>query len=133
MDTTTINNSTPVKFWQGTNFWVAAVLAIGGLWVGFPSGDAQHSTELIVGALAGVFAIREKLKDLKIDWKQWIKSANTWNYLATVFVAILPTIPIELFQALRGIIEAALGGNWQGIVAGVFSLATILYYWLKPK
>lgn len=123
----------PAKFWQGTNFWVAAVLAIGGLWVGFPADDAKHSTELIVGALGGIFAIREKVKNLKIDWKSWLKSANTWNYLATVFVALIPTIPIDLFQQLRNILEAAMGGNWQGIIAGVFSLGTILYYWLKPK
>lgn len=34
-------NQIPVKFWQGTNFWVAAVLAIGGIFVGFPADDAR--------------------------------------------------------------------------------------------
>jgi len=120
-------------FWQGTNFWVAFVLAFGGLFVGFPEGEAKTTVELFFASIAGIFAIRQKVKDVQIDWTAWIKSANTRNYLFTAIVAVFPMIPGDVFKHVNAIIEAAIGGNWQGIAAGVFSLATILFYWLKPK
>ena len=128
-----MSTTTTIKPWQGTNFWTALVLLIGGLFVGFPAGDATGVVEALFASIAGIFAVREKIKDSKIDWSAWIKSKNTWNYLTTLFVALIPTIPTGLFQSLKEILEAAMGGNWQGIIAGLFSLGTILYYWLKPK
>lgn len=121
------------QFWNGTNFWVAFVLAFGGLFVGFPEGDAKTTVELLFASFAGIFAIRQKVKDAKIDWAAWIKSANTRNYLFAAIVSIFPMIPGDLFTSINAIIEASIGGNWQGIGAGIFSLATILFYWLKPK
>lgn len=121
------------QFWQGTNFWVALTLAFGGLFVGFPADDAKTTVELIFASFAGVFAIRQKMKDAQIDWSAWIKSANTRNYLFSAIIAIFPAIPGDVFKNIDTIIQSAIGGNWQGIVAGVFSLATILYYWLRPK
>lgn len=123
----------PTKFWQGTNFWVAAVLAIGGIFVGFPADNARLFVEMLVGTVASAFLIREKVKGLHPDWLAWIKSPNTWNYLATAIIAIVPAIPAELFQRLRELLDAALIGNWQGIVSGVFSIATIIYYIVKGK
>ena len=123
----------PIKFWKGTNFWVAAVLAIGGIFVGFPADEARIFVEMLVGTVAGAFLIREKVKGLHPDWIAWIKSPNTWNYLATAVIAIVPAIPAELFQRLRELLDAALIGNWQGIASAVFSLATIIYYIFKKK
>jgi len=37
-------------------------------------------------------------------------------------------IPVDLFARLGDLARAAIGGNWQGIVTAVFSIATILYY-----
>lgn len=123
-----------IKFWQGTNFWVALALALGGVFVGFPEGDAKHAVEAIFALIGVLGAIREKVKDLKIDWKAWIASRNTWNYLGAVFTAILPAIPLDLFARLNELLTAAINGNWQGIVTALFSIATMLYYiFRKPN
>lgn len=117
-----------LKFWQGTNFWIALVLAFGGLVVGFPEGDARNAVAAIFAAIASAGAIREKIKGAKIDWKAWLSSTNTWNYLAAAITAALPMIPVDLFARLGDLARAAIGGNWQGIVTAFFSIATILYY-----
>lgn len=121
-----------IKFWQGTNFWIALILAGGGLFVGFPESEARDMVALIFGLIAAAGLLREKLKGLvPIDWKTWIRQPNTWNYIGTAVVAIVPTIPVELFTHIRTTIDAAFGGNWQGIATGVFSIATMLYYIFK--
>jgi len=121
------------NWYQSANFWTAVVLAVGGLFVGFPEGEARALIAGLFGTIAGAMLVREKLKGLKSDWRAWLRSANTWNYLATAVTAVLPMIPAELFQRLRDLADAALGGNWQGIAAALFSIGTILYYLLKPK
>lgn len=122
-----------MKFWQSSNFWIAAVLAIGGIFVGFPEGDARAIVAALFSVIASAGAIREKVKKENIDWRAWLRSANTWNYIGTAVVAAIPMVPAELFTQLRNLADAALGGNWQGIAAAVFSIGTILYYLLKPK
>ena len=52
----------PLKFWQGTNFWIALVLAVGGLFVGFPEGDARNIVGGVFALIASAGALREKLK-----------------------------------------------------------------------
>jgi len=85
-------------------------------------------------ALAGAFAIRERLKASTIDWKQWLSNSNTWAYLGTIVTAIVPILPVELFQHLGTIAQAAIGGNYQGILVGLFSAIPIIYnLFLKPK
>lgn len=123
-----------VAFWQGTNFWISLVLAAGGLFIGFPEGEARD----IVGGVfaligtAGVF--REKLKGLtRVSWGDWIKSTNTWNYIAAIIISIAPSLPADLFVRLRELMDAILGGNWQGIITALFSIGTMLYYIFKPK
>lgn len=123
-------NKSPIG---STNFWVALALALGGIFVGFPEGEAKIVVESLFAGAAGIFALREKLKNSSIDWKAWIASKNTWNYLATAVVAIIPAIPLELFQRLGELAAAILGGNWQGIAAAVFSIATIIYYLVRAK
>ena len=121
-----------IKFWQGTNFWIALVLAIGGLFIGFPENEARNIVSGIFALVAGVGLFREKLKGLvPVDWKTWIRQPNTWNYIGAAVVAVVPTIPLELFTHIRTTIDAAIGGNWQGIATGVFSIATMLYYIFK--
>lgn len=118
----------PKKFYQSTNFWIAVVLAVGGLFVGFPENDARLFVEGLFALIASAGVIRERLKDATIDWQSWIKSANTWNYLAAIIIAIAPAIPADLFLRLRELADAVLGGNWQGIITALFSIGTILFY-----
>ncbi len=122
------NTVTVTKWWQGTNFWMAALLAIGGLFVGFPEGEAKNVVEWLFGIIASIGMIREKVKG--VDWKAWITSKNTWNYIATALAVVLPNIPVDLFTRLNEIAIAALGGNFQGLIAGLFSLGTIIYFWV---
>ena len=121
-----------IKFWQGTNFWMSLILAAGGLFVGFPESDARDLVSGIFGLIATVGLLREKLKGVNtVKWLEWIKQPNTWNYLGAAIVAIVPTLPVELFTHLRTTLDAAISGNWQGILTGVFSIATMLYYIFK--
>lgn len=121
------------KFWQGTNFWIALVLAFGGLVVGFPEGDARQLVGSLFATIAAAGLVREKLKNVQINWRAWITSVNTWNYLAAVVTAIVPALPADLFSRLRDLADAILGGNWQGIATALFSIGTMLYYIFRPK
>lgn len=126
--------NTQVKFWQGTNFWLSVVLFIGGLFVGFPVGDASEAVGYIFALVGSVGLIREKIKDSKIDWKAWAVSKNTWNYLAAAVTAVIPTIPTALFTGMNEALTAAISGNWQGFAIALFSLATIIYHlFQKPN
>jgi len=120
------------SFWQGTNFWVAIILLIGGFFVGFPQEDAVTAVNGVFALVATIFGIREKVKGT-VTFKEWIAGSNTWNYIAAAVVSIIPAIPLELFHSLKEILQAAVGGNWQGIAVGVFSLATIVYNIFKKK
>lgn len=123
-----------IKFWQGANFWIALVLAIGGLFVGFPQGEASTAVQAIFALIGALGALREKVKGLNIDWKAWLTSRNTWNYLSAVFISIFPALPPDLFARLNELFISLVGGNWQGIATAVFSIATMLYYiFRKPK
>lgn len=122
-----------LKFWQGTNFWIALVLAFGGLVVGFPEGDARQLIGGIFATISAAGLLREKLKNAKIDFRAWITSVNTWNYLAAAVTAIVPALPVDLFTRVRDLADAILGGNWQGIATALFSIGTMLYYIFRPK
>lgn len=130
-----MDTNTPLKFWQGTNFWISLVLAGGGIFVGFPESDARNIVGGIFALIASAGLLREKLKGAEtVKWKEWITGVNTWNYIGAAVVAIVPSIPGEFFLRLRDLIDAILGGNWQGIVTALFSIATMLYFIIKgPK
>lgn len=121
-----MSNAINKNFWQGTNFWVALLLLFGGFFVGFPEGEAVTAVNGIFALVATFFGIREKVKGT-VTFKEWIGGSNTWNYIGALVISIVPTIPVELFHSLRDLLQAAIGGNWQGIGIGLFSLATILY------
>ena len=129
---TRFNMNTEPKFWQGTNFWIALILAVGGLFVGFPEGEARAIVAGLFGLVAAAGAFREKLKGVTVvPWRDWLRSPNTWNYIAAAVTATLPALPVDFFQRLRDLIDALLGGNWQGVVTAVFSIATMLYYIIR--
>lgn len=119
--------ATAKPFWQSTNFWTTTALLVGGLFVGFPDGEARTAVGLIFAIMASVGAIRERLKTSTLGWKAWISNKNTWAYLGVIVTAIVPILPGELFQHFGTIAEAAIGGNYQGILVGLFSAIPIIY------
>jgi hypothetical protein len=121
-------------FWKGTNFWISFILAIGGLWSGFSESEAANAVGYFFALVGSVFAIREKIKDSTINWREWISSPNTWQYLAAVFISIFPTLSPELFQRINDLVASLISGNWQGVIGAAFSILTMLYYlFRKPK
>lgn len=115
------------QFWQSTNFWTAIVLLIGGFFVGFPNETGSEGVALVFALLAVVNTLRNYLKDAAIDARKWVQDANFWNYFTTIAVSIFPALPVDAIEAVRQIAVGAVGSNWQGVIVGVFSLATILY------
>ena len=105
---------------------------IGGFFVGFPQDDAKHFVEMLFATIAGGFALREQLKNLRPDAEKWLLSGNFVNYLLAGIVAIVPNFP-NIGEPLQQTLTGIIGGNWQGILTGVFSLATMLFYWVKNK
>ena len=125
------------KWYQSPNFYTALILAFGGLFVGFPEGEGRVLVGSVFGTISAAMLIRQRLKTSTVDWRAWLTSKNTWNYLAAAVTAILPIIPVDLFNRLRDLADAALGGNWQGIITALFSIGTMIYYLVtgggKPK
>lgn len=104
------------------------------MFVGFPDGEAKSIVESIFALIAGAGVFREKIKGATVvSWKTWITQVNTWNYIGAAVVAIVPSIPAQLFTDMRNLMDSLIGGNWQGIVTAVFSIATMLYYIFKKK
>lgn len=131
MANTTQTKATGGPWWLSTNFALTVSLLVGGIFVGFDSADAQSGVASIAGLIATIGAIREKVKGT--DFKGWLTNSNTWAYIGTIVVTFVPTLPVELFQQLGDIARSAIGGNWQGILVGVFALGTTLYQIFKPK
>lgn len=121
------------KFWQGSNFYIALILAFGGLFTGFAPEDAQLFVKSMFAAVAALWAMREKIKNSQIDWTAWLASKNTWNYLGNAIVHIFPFIPIALFGHISDLIAALLGKNWSNALAALFAIGTMLYYLINPK
>lgn len=123
------------KWYQSSNFWVAVVMVIAGSFVGFTEGMAETA----VGAIFGILAIGKSLhnyfKEAEIDWKSWVLDSNFINYALIVITAFVPTFSPELLQQLQELVAAIFAGNVSGILAAIFSLATILYniFWRNPE
>lgn len=119
-------------WWLSTNFALTAVLLVGGLFVGFERADAVTGVTAVSTFIALFGALREKIKG--VDFKAWIGNKNTWAYLGTIVVTFVPAIPVELFQHAGDIAAAAIGGNYQGILVGLFAAIPIIYnLFFKPK
>lgn len=128
-----MNTTVEKKWYQSSNFWTAAVLMIGGAFVGFPEQIGTEVVGLIFGLIAGGKSLQNFLDNAKLDMKAWAADANFWNYLGTIIVAIVPTLPAETITHLETAVVNAIGGNWQGMIIALFSLGTILYKVLKPQ
>lgn len=120
------------KFFS-TNFILAVVLLIGGLFVGFPEGEAAKVVQTMFTLIGSVGVFRTFFKNAEFDPKKWITNSNTWNYLATIFIALFPALTPEFFAAVKSVVEAGLGGNWQGILTALISLSTIIWNIFKTS
>ena len=116
------------KWYQGTGFYVAAIMAIFGFFTGLQESDISSAVQLSFGLSGAVLAIRQKIKDSGIDFKKWILNPNTMAYLGTAVTSLVPMIPAEIFEKLNEIIVAAVDKNYSALLAGVFSVASIVYF-----
>jgi hypothetical protein len=120
---------TEVKKWyQGTGFYVAAIMATFGFFSGLQEQDVSGAVQLSFGLSGAVLAIRQKIKDSGIDFKRWILNPNTMAYLGTAITSLVPMIPAEIFGELNQVIVAAVNKNYSALLAGVFSVASIVYF-----
>lgn len=115
------------KFWQSSNFWTAVVLLAGGFFIGFPEETGSEGVNLVFMLLAVGKTLRNFFKNSVSEWRKWINDANFWNYFTVIAVSIVPTLPDGTVEAVQQIATNLVGANWQGVIIGVFSLATILY------
>lgn len=122
------------QFWQSSNFWIAVSLAFGGFFIGFPEDEVRNLVGHLFATIGSVGILRNFFKKSpKADWSQAGK-LNFWNYVATIVTAIVPNqLPPELFTSLQGVAESLIGKNWNGVVMGLFSVGTILYYAITSK
>ena len=129
-----MESNTEKKFWQSANFWIILTTGVlGGFFVGFPSEAAGNAINALFALVYSGAILRDAFSDLKFDWKKAIGDKNWWNYLAGIVISIISVIPLEVFQQLAEIATAAIGGNWQGVMVGVFGLLTILYHIFVKK
>ena len=119
------------KWYQSSNFWTAAVLLIGGAFVGFPEQIGTEIVGLLFALIAGGKTLQNFFDNAQFDVKSWLNDANFWNYLGTLVVALVPTLPADTIIHLETAVTSAIGGNWQGMIIALFSLGTILYKVLK--
>ncbi len=120
------------KWYQSANFYIALVLAIGGFFVGFPEGAAGDAVAAIFGLIGSGGAIYQFFKSRpERKGKSWFADANFWNYAGAVIVSIVPTYGGELVEPLKQTLTALIGGNWNGVIIGAVSLATILFKLFK--
>ena len=121
------------KWYQGTNFWVAMVMAFGGISVGLSETDVREFVNYIFGGVGVAFAIREKVKSSGIDVKAWLSSKNTWNYLFAVVATFLPAVPPEWFTRLNEIAGAVFTKNYTALLSGLFALAVSVFYFIRDN
>ena len=122
-------------FWHSPDFWIAAVMVIGGLWAGFSTEMANDLVHKLFAFLASAGGVYKYVRESQPNFKKWIGSKNTWNYLAIIFTMVFGTavIPPGFWDALQRLAEALFGDtlDWQAIFGAVFSLATVIYYWVR--
>lgn len=120
------------KFWQGTNFWFAALMFVFSFFGGTED-TAQVIVSAGVGLVAAAGAIRQFLPNLKFTgFKAALAAPNTWNYLSGVLVLLVPQAG-ELVPALREVYDALILGNWGLVISRGIAFLTILFYIFKKK
>jgi len=121
------------KWYQGTNFWVSAIMAVGGISIGLSENDVRELVTYLFGGIGVAFAIREKVKGSGIDIKRWISSKNTWNYLFAAVATIFPAVPPEWFTRGAEIAGAISTKNYTVLLSGLFALAVSIFYFIRDS
>lgn len=125
--------TTAKNWWQSSNFWTAAIMVIAGAFVGFE----ESMAETAVGGIFGIIAVGKSLhnyfKEAKIDWKSWVLDSNFVNYALIVLTTFFANFDAALLEKIQQLFGAALDGDVSGILAAIFSIATILYNVFKQK
>lgn len=130
----TSQEGTEKKWWQSSNFWTDIIMILAVIFVGFPEQAGISGVAAVFGILAAFKAIRQYFNTgPKPDFKKAIKDSNFWNYIATAAVAIIPGIPVELFDHAESIAVNIIDGNWQGVLVALFSIGTILFNLFKKS
>jgi len=121
------------KFWQGTNFWLAAVI-FGGSFIGAPESLSTQVVMSVVGVVAAAGAMRQFLPNLKFDsFKARLKDANTWNYLTGLVATVgIPALG-DLIPPLHDLSDAFIAGNWGLVISRGMSFLTIAYFLFIKK
>ena len=126
-------NQQSTPFWQGTNFWVAAIMIVISF---FGGGDslAQQVVMSVAGVIGAFFAVRQFVQTAKFGgWYQTLVQGNTLNYVAQVLLLVgIPNVD-QLIPPLKDLIDAFVQGNWGLIISRFVSLATIIFYLFIKK
>lgn len=115
------------------NFWIALIITIGGLWAGFSEQQATALVGQVFALVAAVGTFANFFKNAEFDWKRWILNSNFWNYLAVFILAILPSIPPEIFGLLEDIVKAIIEKNWNALIGAITTLAIFVYKIVTTK
>ena len=123
----------PIKFWQGTNFWVASLMVILSLFGG-GEGLANQIVMSVAGLIAVGFAVRQFVNVAKFGgWYKTLVQGNTLNYLAQVLLLVgIPNID-QIVPPLKDLVDAFVQGNWGLVISRFVSLGTIIFYLFLKK
>ena len=126
-------NQQSTPFWQGTNFWVAALMIVISFFGGGES-LAQQVVMSVAGVIGAFFAVRQFVQTAKFGgWYQTLVQWNTLNYVAQVLLLVgIPNVD-QLIPPLKDLIDAFVQGNWGLIISRFVSLATIIFYLFIKK
>lgn len=123
-----------LDFLQSSNFWTNVVLAVGGLFVGFQPELGADLVIQLFGFLAAAKAVRTYFRNKpEVDAGAAVNNSNWWGYVATVVTSFVPSLPGEFFDSIQEVVSSLMGGNWQGALVALFSIATILYNLFQSK
>jgi len=115
------------KWYQSANFYLALVLVSGGFFIGFPEDAAKSGIAALFALIPAAGTVYKFFKDKPANkGLAWFKDANFWNYASAIVLAVVPTYGPGLIEPVRQILESLIGKNWNGVIIGAISLATIL-------
>jgi hypothetical protein len=128
-----MTNVTTKKFWQSTNFYIHAILAVVALW-----GWVQPEliTELVIGGFAvaaGFGFIRNHIKTGKFDKSKFF-DANWWAYVGTAISSVTAiSIPPETYDAIANLLQAFGDKNWPAVITALITIGSMVYnIFVKP-
>lgn len=121
---------TPVKFWQGTNFWISALMLILAP-LGIAEGVAVETVAFGFGAVTFVGLVRSTITTAHFQgWAELFKNKNWWNYLAGVVIAIAPGLG-GLLPAIQDLTNAISLKNYGAIISALLTIGTMIFHLIK--